>query len=346
MLEALVIAGIVAAPLGSAALFLPGRLHRQVTGTWPIVRRLLLAVIGTAVLAAAAAGVLELLHATEHNLIAGVAGLVAASLIWLPVTRRWSAAGAPVLGVEHLPVRRLPGLRARVDLRQPPRPGQHGRRRAALAARGVRGPAVAAPTCGRSATRWAPSTGAAGSPRSGAADTAVPSGGAARSSACMSRRTTSRRTWSSRRCASLLRLDYPRYEVILIDDNTDDEALWRPVEAWCAGHGVKFAHLEDWPGYKSGRAELRAAGAHRPATPSSSAWSTPTTRSSPGFLRGCAPLFADPWIGFVQAPQDYRDWEQRAATTAGSTTPTSTSSRSPSRRATSATARSSPAPWA
>ena len=51
---------------------------------------------------------------------------------------------------------------------------------------------------------------------------------------------------------SLLRLDYPRYEVILIDDNTDDESLWRPVEAWCERHGVKFAHLEDWPGYKSG----------------------------------------------------------------------------------------------
>ena len=33
---------------------------------------------------------------------------------------------------------------------------------------------------------------------------------------------------------SLLALDYPAYEVIVIDDNTDDEALWRPVEAWCA----------------------------------------------------------------------------------------------------------------
>ena len=30
----------------------------------------------------------------------------------------------------------------------------------------------------------------------------------------------------------------------------------------------------------------------------------------PGFLRRCAPAFADPWIGFVQAPQDYRDWTQ------------------------------------
>jgi hypothetical protein len=90
MLEALVIAGIVAAPLGSAALFLPGPAHRQVTGTWPVVRRFLLAVIGTAVLAAAAAVILKLLHATGSNLIAGVAGLVAVSVIWLPVTRRWS----------------------------------------------------------------------------------------------------------------------------------------------------------------------------------------------------------------------------------------------------------------
>jgi Glycosyl transferase family group 2 len=29
----------------------------------------------------------------------------------------------------------------------------------------------------------------------------------------------------------------------------------------------------------------------------------------PGFLRRCAPAFADPWIGFVQAPQDYRGWD-------------------------------------
>ena len=27
------------------------------------------------------------------------------------------------------------------------------------------------------------------------------------------------------------------------------------------------------------------------------------------FLRRCAPLFAEPWVGFTQAPQDYRGWE-------------------------------------
>src|SRR6266536_2237680 len=51
---------------------------------------------------------------------------------------------------------------------------------------------------------------------------------------------------------SLLRLDYPNYEIVAIDDNTDDEQTWRPVADWCASHGVKFVHLQEWPGYKSG----------------------------------------------------------------------------------------------
>ena len=71
MLAALLLAGIVAAPLGSAGLFAGARPHAHVTGPWQAARRLVLALIGTAVLAAAAAVVLRLLHATEHNLIAG-----------------------------------------------------------------------------------------------------------------------------------------------------------------------------------------------------------------------------------------------------------------------------------
>ncbi len=76
MLAALLLAGIVAAPLGSAGLFVPARPRARVAGAWATSRRFLLALVGTAVLAAAAAGVLRLLHATEHNLVAGVAGLV------------------------------------------------------------------------------------------------------------------------------------------------------------------------------------------------------------------------------------------------------------------------------
>jgi cellulose synthase/poly-beta-1,6-N-acetylglucosamine synthase-like glycosyltransferase len=108
---------------------------------------------------------------------------------------------------------------------------------------------------------------------------------------------------------SLLRIDYPRYEVILIDDNTDDEELWRPVEAWCERHGVKFAHLENWPGYKSGALNYAL---HHLTSPEAEIIGVVDSdyQIEPGFLRRCAPAFADPWIGFVQSPQDYRDWTQ------------------------------------
>ena len=55
MLQALLLAALIAAPLGSAALFVPARLIDRGAGTWSAVRRFVLAVIGTAVLAVAVA---------------------------------------------------------------------------------------------------------------------------------------------------------------------------------------------------------------------------------------------------------------------------------------------------
>jgi cellulose synthase/poly-beta-1,6-N-acetylglucosamine synthase-like glycosyltransferase len=109
--------------------------------------------------------------------------------------------------------------------------------------------------------------------------------------------------------SSLLRIDYPHFQVVAIDDNTTDEGLWRPVERWCADHGVTFAHLEDWPGYKSGAlnyalAELTDDRAEVIGIVDSD------YQIRPDFLSHCAPLFADPALGFVQSPQDYRDWER------------------------------------
>ncbi len=106
---------------------------------------------------------------------------------------------------------------------------------------------------------------------------------------------------------ALLRLDYPRYEVILIDDNTDDESLWRPVQDWCARHNVKFKHLENWPGYKSGALNYALRDLTHPDAEIIGIVDS-DYQVDPGFLKACAPLFADPWTGFVQAPQDYRDW--------------------------------------
>jgi glycosyltransferase involved in cell wall biosynthesis len=108
---------------------------------------------------------------------------------------------------------------------------------------------------------------------------------------------------------SLLRLDYPSYEIIAIDDNSDDETLWRPVEQWCAGHGVKFVHLQDWPGYKSGALNYALRECTDPRAELIGVVDSDYQLDS-SFLRRCAPLFADERIGFIQAPQDYRDWER------------------------------------
>ena len=47
-----------------------------------------------------------------------------------------------------------------------------------------------------------------------------------------------------------------------------------------------------------------------PPTPRSSASSTPTMSCMPDWLKDLVPLFADPTVGLVQAPQDHRDGER------------------------------------
>jgi glycosyltransferase involved in cell wall biosynthesis len=143
---------------------------------------------------------------------------------------------------------------------------------------------------------------------------------------------------------SLLRLDYPRYEVILIDDNTDDESLWRPVEAWCERHGVKFAHLEDWPGYKSGALNYAL---RQLTSPDAEIIRVVDSdyQLEPGFLRRCAPR--SPIRGSASSRRRRTTGTgSRRGTTGGCTTPTATSSPSRNLLEPSTTELSSPAPWA
>jgi hypothetical protein len=81
------------------------------------------------------------------------------------------------------------------------------------------------------------------------------------------------------------------------------------VEAWCERHLVKFAHLTDWPGYKSGALNYAL---RQMTSPDAEVIGIVDSdyQVDRGWLRRCAPAFADPWIGFVQSPQDYRDWTQ------------------------------------
>jgi Glycosyltransferase like family 2 len=305
MLAALLLAGIVAAPLGSAGLFVRARSRTREAGAWAASRRFVLALIGTAVLAAAAGGVLRLVHATEHNLVAGVAGLLIASLIWLPVTRRWSArahlcwSSSVFLFVVYL----VFALRWTFESHLGPASTAGGVLLWVLEVfAALLSCAYLWEICDALGTEDWRRRITRSHPLPAVAERDLP---------FVSLHVPAHNEPPDmviETLRHLVRLDYPRYEVILIDDNSDDEKLWRPVEAWCGRHGVKFAHLEDWPGYKSGALnyalrELTDEAAEVIGVVDSD------YQIEPGFLRGCAPAFAEPWVGFIQSPQDYRDWE-------------------------------------
>lgn len=106
---------------------------------------------------------------------------------------------------------------------------------------------------------------------------------------------------------ALARLDYPHYEVILIDNNTPEETQWQPLVTVCHELGFKCVHLDHWPGYKSGALNFALA------------LTDPRTELigvvdadyivEPDYLRQTVPYFANPQLAFLQAPQDYRDFE-------------------------------------
>jgi cellulose synthase/poly-beta-1,6-N-acetylglucosamine synthase-like glycosyltransferase len=303
VLAALVLAGIIAAPVGTIGLLVKSSGQARMTGAWPPVRRFVTAIIGTVLLGAIVVGALRLLGVTERNSIVGAASLAAVSLAWLPVTRRWNARGhlcwsstiflfvvylAFVLDWtfdSHLGVAGTAGglllwlfelfaaILACAYLWEicDALGSEQWRRRIARAA--------PEPVPDSDLPFISLHVPAHNEPPDMVLDT----------------------------LRSLLRLDYPRYEVIVIDDNTDDEKLWLPVRDWCARHGAKFAHLDDWPGYKSGALNYAL---NKLTDPRAEIVGVVDSdyQLDPGFLRRCAPLFADSWVGFTQAPQDYRGW--------------------------------------
>ena len=107
----------------------------------------------------------------------------------------------------------------------------------------------------------------------------------------------------------LARLDYPDYEVLVVDNNTKDEAVWGPVEAYCAalGPGFRFFHLPQWPGFKAGALNVALRNAHPDAQIIGVIDSDYLVQ--PNWLRSLVPYFKRPEVALVQAPQDNREWE-------------------------------------
>jgi hypothetical protein len=339
MVETLLLAGLVAAPLGSAGLFLRARRRRRTAGFWPSTLRVALAVAGTCILAAIVAGALRLLGVSQHHLIAAVAGLVFASMVWLPVTRRWNArahlcwASSVFLFVVYLTF----ALEWTFD--------SHlgGANTAGGVVLWVFEVFAAVLSCAYlweicdalGTEHWRRRVTA--EVQFEAADVELPFV----SLHVLAHNEPPDMVIDTLR--ALVHLDYPRYEVVVIDDNTEDELLWRPVEEWCSRHGVKFAHLENWPGYKSGALNYALRELTDPRAELIGVVDS-DYQIEPGFLIRCARAFAIRGWGSSR-PRRTTAAGLMLAIAGGSITPTSTSSRSPSPRAMSAMVRSSPARW-
>jgi len=101
-------------------------------------------------------------------------------------------------------------------------------------------------------------------------------------------------------------LDYPSFEVLVVDNNTTDEALWRPLEAACErlGPRFRFLHVEELEGAKAGALNW----ALPQVDPAAEVIAVVDAdyQVDPRWLRRTIGYFDDPRMGFVQSPHAYR----------------------------------------
>ena len=106
---------------------------------------------------------------------------------------------------------------------------------------------------------------------------------------------------------SLAALNYPNFEVLVVDNNTPRQETWRPLEEICRKLGPNFhcLHLDQWPGYKSGA--LNFALTQTDPRAEIIGIIDADYEIHADFLRELVPAFADPQVAFLQTPQDYSD---------------------------------------
>ena len=106
---------------------------------------------------------------------------------------------------------------------------------------------------------------------------------------------------------AVARLDYPNFECVVIINNTPDPAFWQPIQDHCRalGERFKFINAEKITGFKAGA--LRIAMDRTAADAEIIGIIDADYVVDPDWLKDLVPLFADPRVGLVQAPQDHRD---------------------------------------
>jgi cellulose synthase/poly-beta-1,6-N-acetylglucosamine synthase-like glycosyltransferase len=103
--------------------------------------------------------------------------------------------------------------------------------------------------------------------------------------------------------------DYRDFEIVVMDNNTSDPAVWGPVEEYCRGRErVKFVHVEPWPGYKAGACNL-ALRSYTDPRAEIIALVDADDIVQPHYLKEAVPYFSDERLGFVQTFEGNRDYE-------------------------------------
>src|SRR5580704_4737124 len=109
---------------------------------------------------------------------------------------------------------------------------------------------------------------------------------------------------------AVARLDYPNFECVVIINNTPDPAFWQPIQDHCRalGERFKFINAEKVQGFKAGA--LRIAMERTAADAEIIGIIDADYVVDPDWLKDLVPVFADPRVGLVQAPQDHRDGDR------------------------------------
>ncbi|MGC1552576.1 MAG: glycosyltransferase [Bradyrhizobium sp.] len=109
---------------------------------------------------------------------------------------------------------------------------------------------------------------------------------------------------------AVARLDYPNFECVVIINNTSDPAFWQPIQDHCRalGERFKFINAENVQGFKAGA--LRIAMERTAADAEIIGVIDADYVVGPDWLKDLVPVFADPRVGLVQAPQDHRDGDR------------------------------------
>lgn len=106
---------------------------------------------------------------------------------------------------------------------------------------------------------------------------------------------------------ALAKLDYDQFEVLVIDNNTRDKNIWKPVESFVEtlGNKFRFFHVDKLPGFKAGALNYILKKIDNKTEYIAIIDADYVVENK--FLKIAMPFFSEDKIALVQFPQQYRN---------------------------------------